>query len=91
MKIAISQRVPSQWNREAIADIFRSIETQMNLLAEGKSSAYHGAAAAAPTAGTFARGDWVKNSTPSATGFFGWVCVTGGTPGTWKGFGEIEA
>ena len=91
MKLAVSQRVPSQWNREAIADILRSIEMQVNLLAEGKSSAYHGAGTAAPTAGTFARGDWVKNSEPSAGGVFGWVCVTGGTPGTWKTFGAIAA
>mgnify|MGYP001351527838 CR=1 FL=1 len=46
---------------------------------------------AAPTTGTWARGDIVYNSAPSATGFAGWVCVTAGTPGTWKGFGVIEA
>lgn len=45
---------------------------------------------AAPTTGTWARGDKVINSTPSAGGFAGWVCVTAGTPGTWKGYGAIE-
>ena len=50
---------------------------------------YYGTAA--PGSGTYARGDRVWNTTPSATGWIGWVCVTAGTPGTWKGFGAIEA
>jgi hypothetical protein len=72
-------------------DVIRTLETQLNLLSEGAAAGYHGARAAAPTTGTWSQGDWVKNSSPSATGWFGFVCVTGGTPGTWKGFGEIEA
>jgi hypothetical protein len=47
--------------------------------------------AAAPTTGTYVRGDRVLNDTPSAGGYAGWICVTGGSPGTWKGFGIIEA
>jgi len=46
---------------------------------------------AAPTTGTYTRGSRRYASTPSAGGFVGWVCVSGGTPGTWKGFGAIEA
>ncbi len=46
---------------------------------------------AAPTTGTHNRGDRVENTTPSAGGFAGWICTTAGTPGTWKGFGAIEA
>lgn len=46
---------------------------------------------AAPTSGTWKRGDVAWNVYPSASGFVGWVCVAGGTPGTWKGFGSIEA
>jgi hypothetical protein len=49
------------------------------------------AAAAAPVAGTYRRGDVVYNNAPSASGFVGWVCVTAGTPGTWKTFGAISA
>ena len=45
---------------------------------------------AAPVAGTWARGDKVYDSSPSAGGNIGWVCVTAGTPGTWKEFGVIE-
>lgn len=46
---------------------------------------------AAPTSGAYNRGDMVINTQPSAGGFTGWRCVTSGTPGTWKGYGTIEA
>jgi hypothetical protein len=45
----------------------------------------------APTTGTFSVGDIAWNSTPTAGGYVGWVCVTAGTPGTWKTFGAISA
>lgn len=45
---------------------------------------------AAPTTGTFNIGDIVYNSAPTAGGYIGWVCVTAGTPGTWKTFGAIS-
>lgn len=45
---------------------------------------------AAPTSGTWVQGDTVTNTSPTAGGFIGWVCVTGGTPGTWKTFGAIS-
>ena len=45
---------------------------------------------AAPVAGTWAKGDKVYNSNPSAGGNIGWVCVTAGASGTWKEFGVIE-
>jgi hypothetical protein len=44
-----------------------------------------------PTTGTYAVGDLIYNSSPKAGGFIGWVCITAGTPGTWKGFGAISA
>ena len=46
---------------------------------------------AAPTTGTWAAGDIVNNTAPTAGGFAGWICVTGGAPGTWKTFGAISA
>lgn len=48
-------------------------------------------ASAAPTTGTWLVGDKVWNSAPTASGKIGWVCVTAGTPGTWKAFGVIDA
>jgi hypothetical protein len=44
---------------------------------------------AAPVAGTYNQGDIVYNSAPTAGGTIGFVCVTAGTPGTWKTFGAI--
>ncbi len=48
-------------------------------------------ASAAPTSGTWGRGDVAYDTTPCAGGAIGWVCVAGGTPGTWKTFGAIGA
>ena len=36
-------------------------------------------------------GDVVYNTNPAAGGYVGWVCTSGGSPGEWKGFGQIEA
>ena len=46
--------------------------------------------AAAPTEGTWRRGDRCWDSTPTSGSQVGWVCVAGGTPGTWKSFGAIS-
>ena len=45
---------------------------------------------AAPTAGTFEVGDRMDNSAPAAGEASGWVCVTAGTPGTWKDLAPIS-
>jgi hypothetical protein len=47
--------------------------------------------AAAPVAGTWALGDTVINTAPAAGSYWGWVCVSPGTPGTWKTFGPISS
>lgn len=45
---------------------------------------------AAPTTGTWKKGDIVYNNTASSGGFVGWVCTTAGSPGTWNTFGVIS-
>lgn len=50
-----------------------------------------GARGAAPSSGTHVVGEIVFNADPIASGFIGWVCVTAGTPGTWKSWGAISA
>jgi hypothetical protein len=50
-----------------------------------------GFGAAAPVSGAYVVGDIVYNSAPVAGGTIGWVCVTAGSPGTWKTFGAIAA
>ncbi|MEZ0212424.1 MAG: glycosyl hydrolase family 28-related protein [Xanthobacteraceae bacterium] len=47
--------------------------------------------AAAPTTGTWRRGDVVSNESPSAAGVPGWVCVTAGSPGTWRAMAALAA
>jgi len=46
---------------------------------------------AAPTTGTWAAGDIVYNSAPAAATTPGWVCVTAGSPGTWKAMANLAA
>jgi hypothetical protein len=66
------------------------VAQQVNLLTEGKISAAHAAATAAPTAGEWVQGDVVRNSAPAEAGsggskyvITGWVCTVSGSPGTW--------
>jgi len=47
--------------------------------------------AAAPGAGTWVQGDICWNTAPAAGGPPGWVCTTGGTPGTWKAMANVAA
>jgi len=49
------------------------------------------AADASPTDGTWHVGDIVLNNRVQPSGFVGWICVGGGTPGTWAQFGAIGA
>jgi hypothetical protein len=50
----------------------------------------HSGGTAAPTTGTWARGDVMWNTAPAAAGYAGWICTAAGSPGIWKGFGTIE-
>jgi hypothetical protein len=44
-----------------------------------------------PTTGTWTQGDICWKSNTAAAGIPGWVCVTGGTPGTWKAMAAVAA
>jgi len=44
-----------------------------------------------PESGNYQKGDVVWNTDPKPTGFVGWVCIREGTPGEWKGFGQISS
>lgn len=79
----------NQLNRILYQEI-DDITKQVNDLTEGRIFADHSAMTAAPTTGTFYRGDVLRNSAPSELGaagskyvITGWVCVVSGTPGTW--------
>lgn len=91
MKLNIAERLPLEYNRDFLIALFRQLENQVNALAEGRITARHFTATSAPTTGTFQVGDIVWNTTPAASGTIGWVCVTAGSPGTFKTFGAIAA
>lgn len=70
--------------------VLRETALQVNALSEGKGAAHYQSALSAPTTGTAAQGDFVYNATPTELGtagskyvIRGWICVSGGTPGTW--------
>lgn len=72
-----------------LTDLFRATNTQLNQLTEGNCAAVHNAATTVPTTGSYAQGDFVRNSTPSEAGtagskyvILGWLCTVAGTPGT---------
>lgn len=90
MKLHLRDRVPSDYNRATWVDIVSHIERQVNDVSEGRGSAYHGRASSAPTTGEWVRGDMIKNSLPSPSGFAFFICVESGSPGTWKGCCPIE-
>lgn len=64
-------------------------QTQVNL--QQLNNLIFSSAIAAPTTGTWVISNKVYNSNPIAGGYIGWVCITSGTPGVWKGFGLIQA
>jgi hypothetical protein len=73
------------------AEAGRAVEITKLALGAGNSARLIQRANAAPTTGAHAVGEMVFFDTPTAGGKIGSVCVTAGTPGTWKSFGVIDA
>lgn len=76
--------------RVRITELLRDAARKVNALARGRFSALENTGTAAPTTGTHAQGDFIANSNRVEAGssgskyvVMGWVCVAGGTPGTW--------
>jgi hypothetical protein len=73
-----------------LSRLFRAIASKVNGMADGRLTVIDNALTAAPTTGTWAQGDFVRNSAPAEAGaaaskyvIYGWICSVGGTPGTW--------
>lgn len=86
MKLNTTPRIPAD---PVLVREIREHALQVNLMAEGRIAANYNAIPSVPTTGTYAPGDFVRNSAPAELGtsgskyvIFGWLCVTGGTPGT---------
>jgi len=91
MRLDIRPRFPAdpKLMERKLTDLFVETNTQVNRLTEGTASAVHNAGTAAPTAGTFAVGDFIRNSAPVELGaaaskyvILGWVNTVAGSPGT---------
>ena len=92
MRLPTDIRIPQDSGRLPwlLQDTLGRTHQQVNDLAEGRITAAHNAYTAAPTTGTYAQGDYIRNSAPAEAGsasskyvILGWVCVASGTPGTW--------
>ena len=81
----IANNISNATNPSINANIDAVVKEFLNSWNQG-----HKYRSAAPTTGTWGVGDIIQNTIPSAGGNIGWVCVTAGTPGTWKTFGTIE-
>ena len=73
----------------ALVAELRTHAVQINAISEGRLAGSYNAQTAAPTTGTYAQGDFIRNSAPAELGsasskyvIFGWVCTVAGTPGT---------
>ena len=83
--------LPQQYNRGTTQDAFDGLWQQVDGLSDGRMVARRNALTSIPTTGTYGQGDFVPNSAPSEAGTVGgkyivtgWICVVGGSPGTFK-------
>lgn len=88
-RLASGARVPFQYRRSDLVDIFNLIDAKVNALGEDAITAFHNATTAIPSGfpvGTYAVGDFVKNTniTQLSTSILfggstycieGWLCI----------------
>lgn len=86
MKVNTTPRIAGD---PALVAELRTHALQINAISEGRLAGSYNAQTAAPTTGTYAQGDFIRNSAPTELGsasskyvIFGWVCTVAGTPGT---------
>ena len=86
MKVNTTPRIVGD---PALVAELRTHALQINAISEGRLAGSYNAQTAAPTTGTYAQGDFIRNSAPTELGsasskyvIFGWVCTAAGTPGT---------
>ena len=72
-----------------LSRLFRNISAKVNQIGDGRLVGSDLVAASIPTTGTYAAGDFIRNSAPVEAGtagskyvVLGWICTVGGTPGT---------
>jgi hypothetical protein len=82
MRLNLYNRIPATYDRQILAKLFSEIQNQLNALSEGQLVGRYNAVTSAPTAGDYAVGDIVYNSTPSEQGavnnkyiILAWLCT----------------
>lgn len=87
MKLNTTPRIQGD---PALSRELREHAQQVNAMAEGRLFGTYNAQTSAPSTGTYAKGDFIRNSAPAEAGtalskyvVIGWVCSVSGTPGTW--------
>ena len=90
MRLNVKNQLLTEYSRIRIEAILNQITNQLNGISEGTAAYVTNAYTTSPISGTYAIGDFVKNSAPSETGaaaskyiILGWICTVAGTPGTW--------
>lgn len=85
---AISNTPSGNLSSTDVQAALNELQTDINGISGGFPER-KGAGTAAPVAGTYAVGDLWINTAPAVGGNWGWVCVTAGTPGTWREVGAV--
>lgn len=86
MRLNTDPRLPQNEDSKALKqrlyEIHREVATQVNAMSEGFLQGASNAAIAAPTTGSYVKGDFVRNSAPVELGaatqkfvVFGWFCI----------------
>lgn len=80
-KLNLTNRVPEQYNRQAVYEALNAVQNQVNSLSEGRIVATYNAQTSVPTTGSYNVGDFVPNSNISELGtagskyvLRGWIC-----------------
>ena len=68
--------------KQRLYELHRDVSTQLNAISEGQMQGATNAATAAPISGSYAPGDFVRNSAPTELGTLGmryvvegWLCI----------------
>lgn len=76
--------------RARLYELLQQSAINFNLVAQGRLAGQD-SRSSAPTTGQWAQGDQIRNATPTELGSIGnkyvvvgWICTSGGAPGTWK-------
>lgn len=67
-RLSSSARVPAQYRRSDLVEVFNLIDAKVNAIGEGAISGTHNATTAIPSGfpvGTYAIGDFVRNTNPT--------------------------